>query len=125
MNTAQATTTSQGPKLRFCPESNDLLSPIEDKERKVLVYYCRGCGYKEDAAPSDWCVFRNEVHHTSREKAIVLQDVRSDPTLPRTNEVRCPNCQHNEAVFFSASTEEGMVLFFNYTNCAHRWRDHV
>jgi DNA-directed RNA polymerase II subunit RPB9 len=116
---------SQGPKLRFCPESSDLLSPVEDKERKQLVYYCRGCGYKEDAAPSDWCVFRNEVHHTSREKAIVLQDVRSDPTLPRTNEVRCPSCGHTEAVFFSASTEEGMTLFFNCTGCAHRWRDHV
>jgi len=55
----------------------------------------------------------------------VAQDVRSDPTLPRTNEVRCPNCSHTEAVFFSASTEEGMTLFFNCTGCAHRWRDHV
>ncbi len=33
-----------GPKLRFCPESNDLLYPKEDKERKVLVYFCRRCG---------------------------------------------------------------------------------
>lgn len=35
-----------------------------------------------------------------------LQDVRADPTLPRTRDVRCPSCSHNEAVFFSASTEE-------------------
>ena len=34
------------------------------------------------------------------------QDVRADPTLPRTRDVRCPACSHNEAVFFSASTEE-------------------
>jgi hypothetical protein len=26
-----------GPRLRFCPESNDLLYPQEDKERKVGV----------------------------------------------------------------------------------------
>lgn len=64
---------SEGPKLRFCPESNDLLCPLEDRERKQLIYFCRGCGYKEDVDPSEWCVFRNEVHHTSREKAIVLQ----------------------------------------------------
>jgi DNA-directed RNA polymerase II subunit RPB9 len=62
-----------GPKLRFCPESNDLLYPKEDRDRKKLVYICRSCGYKEDADPSEWCVYRNEVHHTSREKSVVLQ----------------------------------------------------
>lgn len=155
------------------------------------------CPYQEDADPSDWCVYRNEVHHTSREKSVVLQvrsgccwsrqatvllasgggaaaerlvasaalavssrllcicweavaplellcrsthrlppcplpspppleqDVRSDPTLPRTRDVRCPICQNNEAVFFTASTEEGMTLFLNCCNCGHRWRDYV
>jgi DNA-directed RNA polymerase II subunit RPB9 len=51
--------------------------------------------------------------------------VRSDPTLPRTNEVRCPTCAGTEAVFFTAATEEGMTLFFNCVACGHRWRDHV
>lgn len=109
-----------GPKLRFCPESNDLLYPREDKERKKLVrgacgaaqpgrrwlptaaappraltptparppfcpasclrqvYFCRSCPYQEDADPADWCVYRNEVHHSSREKTVVLQ-VRPGP----------------------------------------------
>jgi DNA-directed RNA polymerase II subunit RPB9 len=151
-----------GPKLRFCPESHDLLYPKEDREHRKLIYVCRSCSYQEDADHKDWCVYRNEVHHTTREKSVVLQvrfniaiarlsasdyfflcrqpltfllgfpstysvpqDVRSDPTLPRTNDVRCPACSHNEAVFFSASTEEGMTLFFNCTNCGHRWRDYV
>lgn len=45
---------SSGPKLRFCPESNDLLYPKEDKERKKLVYVCRRCGgelLKDGRAP--------------------------------------------------------------------------
>ncbi len=37
---------------------------------------------------------------------MVLQDVSADPTLPRTRDVMCQKCQHNEAVFFSAATEE-------------------
>lgn len=114
-----------GPKLRFCPESNDLLYPKEDRERRQLVYTCRSCGYSEDADPSEWCVYRNEVRHSAKEKTIILKDVRSDPTLPRTRDVRCPQCNHNEAVFFSASTEEGMTLFFNCTSCGNRWRDYV
>lgn len=62
-----------GPKLRFCPESNDLLYPKEDRERKKLVYFCRSCGYQEDVETSEWCVYRNEVHHTAKEKNVVLQ----------------------------------------------------
>lgn len=56
---------------------------------------------------------------------LASQDVRSDPTLPRTRDVRCPQCANNEAVFFTASTEEGMTLFLNCCNCGHRWRDYV
>lgn len=37
---------------------------------------------------------------------MVLQDVTADPTLPRTRDVTCAKCAHNEAVFFSAATEE-------------------
>ncbi|EFN53258.1 hypothetical protein CHLNCDRAFT_25864 [Chlorella variabilis] len=117
--------TGVGPVLRFCPESNDLLYPREDKERKKLVYFCRSCQYQEDADPKEWCVYRNEVQHTSREKSVVLQDVRSDPTLPRTRDVRCPECANNEAVFFTSSTEEGMTLYFSCCSCGHRWRDYV
>lgn len=74
---------------------------------------------------SDYCVYLNEIRHTAKEKTIVLKDVRSDPTLPRTQDVRCPSCDHNEAVYFSTSTAEGMTLFFNCTACGHRWQDFV
>ena len=47
-----------GPKLKFCPESNDLLYPKEDRERKVLIFHCRNCGYQEDADRSNYCVYR-------------------------------------------------------------------
>lgn len=46
------------------------------------------------------CVYRNEVLHSADERTQVLQDIASDPTLPRTKNVRCANCQHGEAVFF-------------------------
>ncbi|KAK9907932.1 hypothetical protein WJX75_000166 [Coccomyxa subellipsoidea] len=103
---------STGPKLKFCPESNDLLYPKEDRERRKLVYHCRNCGYTEDADPSNYCVYRNEIVHTNKERTVIYQDVRADPTLPRTKDVSCPKCSHNEAVFFSASTEEGWQVCF-------------
>ena len=43
---------------QFCPESNDLLYPVEDRERRRLVFKCQSCNYQEDAPPSEWCVYR-------------------------------------------------------------------
>ena len=97
-------------KLRFCPNSNDLLYPKEDRERQKLVYVCRNCDYMIDA-DSD-CVYRNSIAHTSDEVTAVIQDVRTDPTLPRSNDARCSKCDHREAVFFSLTTTDGMSLFF-------------
>ena len=80
---------------------------------------------REQVPPSEYGVSVSELKHDAKEKTVVLQDVRADPTLPRTRDVRCPQCQHQEAVFFSASSEQGMVLYFNCMGCGHRWRDYV
>ena len=108
-------------KLRFCPNSNDLLYPKEDRERKRLVYACRNCEYEVDAR--DHCVYLHNIHHTSAEATTIIQDVRTDPTLPRSSEVHCPSCDHGEAVFFSLTTSEGMSLFFQCVACACKWKD--
>ena len=108
-------------KLRFCPNSNDLLYPKEDRERQKLVYVCRNCDYMIDA-DSD-CVYRNSIAHTSDEVTAVIQDVRTDPTLPRSNDARCSKCDHREAVFFSLTTTDGMSLFFQCVSFAHKWKD--
>mmetsp|Transcript_2203 Transcript_2203/g.3830 ORF Transcript_2203/g.3830 Transcript_2203/m.3830 type:complete len:116 (-) Transcript_2203:74-421(-) len=113
-----------GPRLRFCRESNDLLYPREDKERKRLVYYCKNCDYVEDAEQSDWCVYRNAVKDV-KEKTVITQDVRYNPTLPRTKDVQCPSCGHNDSVYYTSSTSTGMKLHFQCTECAHKWQDAV
>ncbi len=46
--------------------------PQEDREHQKLVVSCR-CGYQEDVDPARWCVYRNEVHHTSKERTVILR----------------------------------------------------
>lgn len=119
-------TTSAGAgavKLRFCPESNDLLYPKEDKENKRLVYFCKTCNYMEPA--DDPCISRNLVEHTQMEKTVIKADVRADPSLPRTREQLCPKCENREAVFFCTATNEGMTLFYQCMTCGFRWQDEV
>jgi DNA-directed RNA polymerase II subunit RPB9 len=112
----------EGPvRLRFCPNSNDLLYPKEDRARNKLVYICRNCDYTVDADLS--CVYRHHISHSAVETTAILTDVTSDPTLPRSKNVRCSRCGNGEAVFFSLTTSEGMSLFFQCTSCTNRWKD--
>ncbi|CAD6264247.1 unnamed protein product [Miscanthus lutarioriparius] len=105
--------------------SNNILYPKEDRDRRTLFFACRNCEHQE--VSDNNCVYRNEVHHTAGERTQVLQDVASDPTLPRTKTVRCNVCGHGEAVFFQAMArgEEGMNLFFVCCSpdCGNRWRE--
>lgn len=114
-------------KLRFCPETNDLMYPQATEETgvKKLSYISKSSDHVEWPDPADWCVYRRNVKHTAKDKSVVLTDVRSDPTLPRETNVECPNCRHNEAVIFCNSSERGMTLYLNCVSCEHRWKEAV
>ncbi|KAG0564369.1 hypothetical protein M758_8G100700 [Ceratodon purpureus] len=105
--------------MKFCRECNNILYPREEREKKVLLYACRNCDHQEVADNN--CVYRNEVLHSADERTQVLQDIASDPTLPRTKNVRCANCQHGEAVFFQVrlrplvGESRRMVWYCGYT----------
>lgn len=107
--------------LRFCPNSNDLLYPKEDRQNKRLVYFCRNCDYTVVA--SEPCVHRRKIFHSASEATTVIHDVRTDPTLPRSKDVQCSICETREAVFFSQTTTEGMSLFFQCVSCGNKWKD--
>ncbi|KAJ3640417.1 hypothetical protein Zmor_016738 [Zophobas morio] len=120
---------SEGPGfvgIRFCQECNNMLYPKEDKENKILLYACRNCDYKQHADSK--CIYVNKIMHEIDELTHIVADVISDPTLPRTEDHHCPECNHREAVFFQAQTrraEEEMRLYYVCTNpmCAHRWTE--
>ncbi|KAB5538357.1 hypothetical protein DKX38_015890 [Salix brachista] len=101
--------------MKFCRECNNILYPREDRDEK------------SSCTLAATVITRNEVHHSVAERTQVLQDVATDPTLPRTKAVTCTVCNHPEAVFFQATSrgEEVMTLFFVCCNpnCGHRWRD--
>ena len=70
-------------------------------------------------AADNFCVYRNEIHHSVAERTQVLQDVAADPTLPRTKAVRCVQCNHGEAVFFQVKllfygTQDLLFIFVLY-----------
>ena len=115
--------------LRFCKNCNNLMSPRESKAKRQLIFVCKSCGSEEDSRSTKGnqnVIYRNNL------KASVVTKLESvdpavifDPTLPRTNKIKCLKCGESEAVFFQADSgkESSMNLVFVCTNlnCKHKW----
>ncbi|KAJ1761611.1 DNA-directed RNA polymerase II core subunit rpb9 [Coemansia sp. RSA 1822] len=111
--------------IKFCHECSNMLYPRVNPEFRQLMFACRNCSFEEIADNS--CVFRHEVLHTPSEKTMVITDLGSDPTLPRTNDVPCPKCNGSQAVYFQSQSrhaETRMTLYYVCCNtkCQHRWQ---
>ncbi|KAJ1645304.1 DNA-directed RNA polymerase II subunit RPB9 [Coemansia erecta] len=113
------------PLINFCPDCSNILYPCEDKANRVLLFACRNCDHKEES--SNNCVYRHEVTHIPSEQTMVVKNLSSDPTLPRTTAVYCPRCSKKEAVFFQSQSrhpDTRMTLYYVCTDphCQHRWQ---
>lgn len=108
--------------FKFCAECNNMLYPKEDKANRRLLYQCRNCSYSELASSA--CVYRHELITNIGETAGVVDDIGSDPKLPRSDRI-CPKCHNNECVFFQSQQrrrDTSMVLFYVCLNCKYVFR---
>jgi len=101
-----------------------LLYPRGNRETQKLEYYCKQCPYvKRDIQES--IVFINELEKDSSTRLEnVLSDLSKDPTLSRTREINCMNCNHNEAAYFQADLtpkSQALKLIFICCGCGEKW----
>lgn len=107
--------------MHFCNKCENMLYiRLMHEASNDLVYYCRNCGESEQALSKDnICVCRTDI--VIKEKAY-LHDINEytklDPTLPRTNNIRCPNqdCASNAGAGDSSEKEpsKSEVIYYRY-----------
>jgi len=87
---------------------------IDSVDSNKLTYYCRNCGNIDDMINSEGlCVLNTQLKKGEQKfNHIINQYTKLDPTLPRINNVKCPNvnCKTNE----NSSKKLAEVIYMRY-----------
>lgn len=99
--------------MHFCSNcSNMYYIRINAEDPNVLVYYCRKCG-NEDTMLASENVCVSKIHLKKTEQSfnhIINKYTKLDPTLPRINNILCPNkdCKTN------VENKEPEIIYIRY-----------
>eukprot|EP00892_Ulva_mutabilis_P000818 jgi/Ulvmu1/10737/UM068_0025.1 len=105
--------------LTFCPNDGSLLQL--DMGARATQLWCPACNYKYEV--------RRKISLKLPPKLKDVDDVLAQEEQwanAQKAEVRCGNCEHNEAYFLEIqirSADEPATIFYRCTHCAARWRD--
>ena len=97
--------------MHFCNKCDNMLYiRLLEEDSNTLVYYCRNCGEtNQTITKENICILNTDI--VSKEKAYlheVNEYTKLDPTLPRTNNIKCPNqsCKSNDNSAIDGETSE-------------------
>ena len=88
--------------MHFCTICDNMYYiRIDTSNPNQLVYYCRKCGnHDSELAVKNVCVSKTQIKKTEQTFSYIINKyTKLDPTLPRINNILCPNtdCATNAA----------------------------
>ena len=118
-------------KMNFCTECNNMYYlKLAGENDNSLVYYCRNCGHEDTSLANESVCITNTTLRRSTQKYThhVNAYTKTDPTLPRTAAIRCPNqsCESNkdkkkQEVIYLRYDDENMKYLYICKTCDHTW----
>lgn len=127
--------------MQFCKQCDNMyylkINPIDDKD--CLMYYCRNCGDECDMLNDVSCVSVNSIcvsktvikQDESKFMNVINEYTKEDPTLPRTNAIRCPNemCssngenpEHENDIIYLRYDDTHMKYVYMCAHCDTVWK---
>ena len=116
--------------MKFCQICNNMLY-VSSNPEKQLTYYCNMCSKSEviDTSHQSVCIIDdNKVDDTILYNQYITKNIKYDPSLPRVNNIECPNQECSKK-----TTEEPETIYLKYDfpnmkylyyccYCEHFWR---
>ncbi len=117
--------------MNFCQQCDNMVYLKTDPERNVLVYYCKHCGSEREKESTDSsCIYEMDYQTSNYAIHSVLNEYTyADPTLPRVNNIDCPNkdcvSQSDESkkeVCYIKYDQTNMKYVYLCVNCRSAWK---
>ncbi len=118
--------------MHFCNVcSNMYYIRINKDNPNKLVYYCRKCGNENELlSDENICVSRTQVKKNEQSfHYIINKYTKLDPTLPRINNIPCPNadCTTNTSgkeceIIYIRYDDVNMKYVYLCTDCDYVWQ---
>lgn len=120
--------------MHFCSKCENMYYiRIPDDDGNKLIYYCRNCGNEDDIITKEnICVSNLKLRRSEQNYShIINKYTKLDPTLPRTNSIKCPNhdCSSNlndgatkREVIYIRYDDINMKFIYICSNCDTMWK---
>lgn len=112
--------------MKFCPQCENMFYlTISQEDANQLLYYCRFCGYKDNAEPNAMTQVLN-THVNQRDinfNHIINKYTKYDPTLPIMEGAVCPReeCK-GKRILYMRYDEENLKFLYICSDCDYFWK---
>jgi hypothetical protein len=84
---------------------------VDDSQKKKLIHYCKACNNQitQENNNSFLIIDDNKINDSTKYSQYINKYIKHDPTLPRVNNIICPNkeCTKKE-------TDSNEVIYIKY-----------
>lgn len=105
--------------MHFCNECGNMYYiRLNEKDENKLVYYCKKCGNENNQITEDnMCVsVTNLKRQENKYYHIVNKYTKLDKTLPRLNNIKCPNDECSSNHENEQTRVKNEIIYMRYDN---------
>ena len=105
---------------------------INEENTNKLTHYCRNCGFVDNSnIKENSCILKMDIKKGEQKYShIINQYTKLDPTLPRINNIQCPNvnCKTNTDkdikpdIIYLRYDEDNLKYLYMCSTCDSTWK---
>jgi hypothetical protein len=120
--------------MEFCPMCNNMFyirskPPTEETAVASIEYYCKNCAFikEPDQSKKSICIASMTQSDRNMYASYINPHIRYDPTLPRVDNIVCPNgvctkpASESNRVIYLKYDYNNLKFLYNCEHCGHFW----
>lgn len=118
--------------MHFCDKCDNMYYlRLSEANSNKLIHYCRNCDNEETITNNETiCITNNQLlQNDEKYKYIINKYTKLDPSLPRTNTIKCPNqnCSSNKEntnreIIYLRYDDNNVKYIYICSSCNFSWK---